>query len=69
MGPKVQKREKRSTLDGGGQKLTYIELEEEGQSWIQQRRSNILRVSRKLIMFKAQSIYDEICGNNEELKA
>ena len=69
MGPKVQKREKRSRLDGGGQKLTYIELEEEGQSWIQQRRSNILRVSRKLIMFKAQSIYDEICGNNEELKA
>ena len=60
---------KRSRLDGGGQKLTYIELEEEGQSWIQQRRSNILRVSRKLIMFKAQSIYDEICGNNEELKA
>ena len=38
-------------------------------SWIQQRCSNILRVSRKLIMFKAKSIYDEICGNNEELKA
>ena len=37
-------------------------------SWIQQRRSNMLRVSRKFIMFKAKSIYDEKCGDNEELK-
>ena len=27
------------------------------------------RVSRKLIMFKAKSIYDKKCGDNEELKA
>ena len=60
---------KRSRLDGGGKKLTYVELEEEVLSWIQQRRSNMLRVSRKLIMFKAKSIYGEKCGNNQELKA
>ena len=29
----------------------------------------MLRVSRKLIMFKAKSVYDEKCGDNEELKA
>ena len=29
----------------------------------------MLRVSRKLIMFQAKSIYDEKCGDNEELKA
>ena len=29
----------------------------------------MLRVSRKLIMFKAKSIYDEKCDDNEELKA
>ena len=36
---------------------------------MQQRRSNMLRVSRKLTMFKAKYIYDEKCGDNEELKA
>ena len=29
----------------------------------------MLRVSRKLIMFEAKSIYNEKCGDNEELKA
>ena len=29
----------------------------------------MLRVSRKLIMFQAKSIYDKKCGDNEELKA
>ena len=38
---------KRLGLDGGGQKLIYVELEEEVISWIQQRRSNMLHVSRK----------------------
>ena len=54
-------------LDGGGRKLTDAELEEEVLSWIQQRRSNMLRVSRELIIFKDKSIYDEKCGGNEEL--
>ena len=72
----VQKEEKvtsmkgrRFRLDGGGWKLTDVELEEEDLSWIRQQRSNKLRVSRKLITFKAKSIYDEKCGKNEELKA
>ena len=60
---------KKFRLDGGGRKLTDVELEEEVLSWIQQRRSNMLRVSRKLIMFKVKSIYDKKCGNKEELKA
>ena len=60
---------KRFRLDGGGRKLTDAELEEEVLNWIHQRRSNMLRVSRKLIMFKTKSIYDEKCGENEELKA
>ena len=61
-------RGKRFRVDGGGQKLTDVELEEV-LSWIQQRRWNMLRASRKLIIFKAKSIYNEKCGNNEELKA
>ena len=60
---------KRFRLDGDGRKLTDVELEDEVLSWRQQRRSTMLRVSRKLIMFNAKSIYDERCGNNEELKA
>ena len=60
---------KRFRVDGGGRKLTNVELEEEVLSWIQQRRSNMLRVSRKLVMFKAKSIYNEKCGDNEEFKA
>ena len=58
---------KRFRLDGGGRKLTDVELEEV-LSWMQ-RRSNMLRVSGKLIMLKAKSIYGEKCGDNEELKA
>ena len=58
----------RFRLDGGGWKLTHVELEEL-LSWIQQRRSNMIRVSRKVIMFKVKFIYDEKCGDKEELKA
>ena len=46
-----------------------VELDEEVLIWIQQQRSNMLRVSRKLIMFIAESIYNEKCGDSEELKA
>ena len=58
---------KRFRLDGGGRKLRDVELEV--LSSMQQRRLNMLRVFRKLIMFKAKSFYDEKCGHNEELKA
>ena len=50
---------KRFRRDVGGWKLTDVELEEKVLSWIQQRCLNILRISRKLIMVKAKSIYDE----------
>ena len=62
-------KEKRFRLDGGGRKLTDVEQEEEVLSWIQKRPSNMLHVSRKPIMFKARPIYDEKCGDNEQLKA
>ena len=65
----ISMRGKRFRVDGGGRKLTDVELEEEVLSWILQRRSDMLRVSRKLIIFKAKSIYNEKCGYNEELKA
>ena len=65
----ISMKAKRFRVDSGGRKLTDVELEEEVLAWIQQRRSNMLRVSRKLIMFKAKSIYNEKCGDNEELKA
>ena len=58
---------KRFRLDGGGRKLRDVELEV--LSWMQQRRLNMLRVFRKLIMFKAKSFYDEKGGHNDELKA
>ena len=44
-------------------------VEEEVQSWIEQERSNMLRVSRKRIIFRAKSFYNEKCGDNEQLKA
>ena len=59
----------RFRLDGGGRRLTDVELEGEVLNWIQKRRSYILRFSIKLIMFKAKYIYNEKCGDNEELKA
>ena len=72
MGPKGREsniREgKRCRVGGGGRKLTKVELEEV-LSWIQQRRSNMLRVSRKVVVFKAKSIYNEKCSDSEELKA
>ena len=58
----------RFRLDGGGWKLTHVDLEEL-LSWIQQRRSNMIRISRKVIMFKVKFICDENCGDKEELKA
>ena len=61
-------KEKLFRLDGGGRKLTDSELEEEVLNWIHERRSNMLRVSQKLIMFKAKSIFDENCWDDELLK-
>ena len=57
---------KRFRVEGGGRTLTDNELEGEVLNWIHQQRENILRVSRKLIMFKAKAIFDEKC--DEALK-
>ena len=59
---------KRFRVEGGGRKLTDNELEDEVLNWIHRRRENMLRVSRKLIMFKAKAIFDEKCGDDEALK-
>ena len=48
--------------------LQMLSLEEEVLSWIKQRRSNMLCVSRKLIILKDTSIYDQKYGDSEELK-
>ena len=64
----VAAKDKRQRLDGGGRKVTDQQLEEELLKWIFERRNNMLRVSRKLIMFKAKSRFDEMCGENEPLK-
>ena len=46
---------KKRKSGGGGKKLTDVHLEESLLAWIYDRLSNALRVSRKMIMFKAKS--------------
>ena len=55
---------KRKRLDGGGRKLTDTDLEDELVEWIYNRRENMLRVSRKLIMSKAKYIYQGLIQPN-----
>lgn len=50
----------RCRLNGREWKLTDVELEERELSWIHERCANIMvYVPRKLIIFKAKSIYDK----------
>ena len=61
-------------LVGGGPKPLSINIEERVMDWISVRRWSRLRVSRKLVMKKPQSLYQEMStseGNlkNEEFKA
>ena len=46
-------------LPDGARKLTDKELEEKVLNWIHEHRENMLRVSRKLIIKKAKTLYDE----------
>ena len=64
----IKMKDKRHRLDGGGRKLTNEQLEDEIFKWILKRRENMLRVSRKLIMIKAKSRFDEMCGEDSTLK-
>ena len=50
---------KRQRLDGGGRKCIDADLEEDLVHWIYEKRSRMLHVSRKMIMWKAKSIFDE----------
>ena len=64
----VAMKSKRKRLDGAGKKLMDEQLEEDLLKWILERRSNMLRVSRKLIMFKAKLMFDEMCGEDSTKK-
>ena len=48
----------RQRLDGGGTKCINKDLEEDLVHWINEKRSKMLYVSRKMIMWKAKSIFD-----------
>ena len=48
----------RERLDGGGRKCIDEDLEEDLVHWIYEKRSKMLHVSRKMIMWKAKSIFD-----------
>lgn len=50
---------KRQRLDGGGRKCIDADLEEDLVHWVYEKRSKMLHVSRKMIMWKAKSIFDE----------
>ena len=50
---------KRKRLDGAGRPLMVEQFEETLVEWVLERRSNLLRVSRKMIMVKAKSLFDE----------
>ena len=49
----------RQKLEGGGRKCIDEDLEENLVIWIYEQRSKILHVSRKMIMFKANKMFDE----------
>ena len=54
--PTVKPKNKR--LEGGGRKPLHLQLENQLVEWIYDRRSNGLRVLRKLIMAEAKYFYE-----------
>ena len=50
----------RQRFDGGGRKCIDENLEQDLVHWIYEKRSKMLRVSRKMVMWKAKSIFNEI---------
>ena len=61
----MKKGKLRKRLDGGGAKPLSTNLEERIMDWIAFRRSKGLRVSRKLVMKKAQLTYQEMSPNED----
>ena len=49
----------RQRLEGGGRKCIDEEFEDELVHWIYEQRSKMLHVSRKMIMWKAKSMFGE----------
>lgn len=69
---------KRKHVDGGGRKPLFKDVDDLVFDWVTSRRERGLRVSRKLIMKKAQVVFDELklarrdstsCDAEEEFKA
>jgi len=60
----VTKTTKAMRLSGGGRPFKHELLDEKLVKWIQERRSNNLRVSRKMIQKKAKTIFDETEGKS-----
>ena len=50
----------RQCFDGGGRKCIDENWEQDLVHWIYEKRSKMLRVSRKMVMWKAKSIFNEI---------
>ena len=50
---------RRQKLEGGGRKCIDEDLEENLVIWIYEQRSKMLHVSHKMIMFKANKMFDE----------
>ena len=64
----------RKRLDGGGAKPLSTNLKERVMDWTSVRQSSGLRLSRKLVMKKAQLLYQEMSASegileNKEFKA
>ena len=55
----------RKRVEGGGRKPFSEKLEGTVFEWVHERRSKGLRVSRKLIMKKAEVLYDDMMKNGE----
>ena len=62
--PTVKPKNKR--LEVGGGKPLDLQLENQLVEWIYDRRSNRLRVSRKLITAKAKYFYESECDESEK---
>lgn len=56
---------KRKRLGGGGRHLTFKELDEELARTVREMRSKKLRVSRRIIMMKAEKLFNPEDGEGD----
>ena len=50
---------KRKRLDGGGRKCADEDMDQAIVNWIYEQRNKMLHVSRRMIMWKAKTLFDE----------